>query len=117
MSCDCNNLASTCYAKPSEFEFVKNFEYLEVGTNNWRQLYVCKICSQVWTVEHEEIMNKSLRRAFKLNSKAEFLTYNYQESIELLKISDKGGISDKECLQKGCSNKALLNCYLCAKHY
>ncbi|WP_197465360.1 hypothetical protein [Marinomonas sp. TW1] len=62
-------------------------------------------------------MNKFPRRAFKLKDKTEFFTHGYQEVIETLKISEKGGLSDKECLQKGCSNKALLNCYLCAKHY
>ncbi|GAD03222.1 hypothetical protein [Agarivorans albus] len=62
-------------------------------------------------------MNKLPRRAFKLKDTEEFLTHDYQEAIEALKIREKGGLSDKECLQKGCSNKALLNCYLCAKHY
>ncbi len=97
--------------------FVSNFQFIEADTDNWRQLYICKTCKQTWAVEHEQIMNKALRRAFKLKDSAELKKYDYQEAIEKFKISAKGGLSEKDCLQKGCSNKALLNCYLCAKHY
>lgn len=117
MSCNCADLAETCYAKPNETQFVRDFTFIEVDADNWRELYECPACHQVWAVEHDEIMNKFHRLAFKLRSKSDWFKYDYQSAIENFKIEEHGGLSNKKCLQKGCTNWALLNCYLCAKHY
>ena len=116
MQCNCTKLAETCIAEPSEFEFVEDFIHLDVDQKYWRELYKCSNCNQVWVVEHEEIMNKFPRLAFKLTEQENWLEYDYTTEIEKFKVKKHGGLSEKNCLIKGCDKKSLLNTYLCAAH-
>lgn len=90
---------------------------LNVDKKNWRELYQCPSCNQTWVVEHNEIMNKSPRLAFKLLNRSNWLRFDYRKAIETFKIQKHGGLSDKACLIKDCTNKRLLNTYLCATHF
>lgn len=112
MKCSCDHLSQFFEPHPDEEfnEFIDSVSLVESSEDYG--LYHCECCGQYYAVEQ---YSRGPLIA-KLNSLTEFTSFDGIPYRKLLFIESYGGMSDKKCIQAGCSEKALANLAFCVEH-
>ena len=112
MNCDCDKLPDAFYLDcgPADFESrLKNVE-----AKNWTRLCECTTCGRLWTVDEWD--KYSFQVAIKINAK---VNWERHDSVALRKgllLSERGGLSDDECVWAKCSQKCVIGVVYCIDH-
>lgn len=95
-------------------QFIENFSL--VDSASWMELYQCQVCLQFWAIEKGAELDRRHNLAFKLTQSQNWKTFDFSSARDKWKAQKYGGISQNQCMYKGCDNFAVKGKVFCIKH-
>lgn len=114
MSCDCINYPNHIYRHDLPESFISKLEEKEVSLEQWKSLYECKICGQLWVIDVWEKYNPGI--ALKIKNPNGWDNLDVIPFEKELLLKSRGGTTDEKCIMKNCSNHRVNGVVYCLDH-
>lgn len=97
-------------------QFIENFSLIDSDRLAWMELYQCKVCGQFWAIERGSEFDRRNSLAFKITQVQSWKTFDFASAKDNWRAQKYGGISQNQCMYKGCDNFAVKGKVFCLKH-
>lgn len=113
-ACGCAGRADFFEPHPDEElpEFLAGLSRVRGELRDVYKLHRCVGCGQLWIVD--DVTRGPL--AVRARAESDLDDFDERPYRRALGISRHGGVQDRECLQRGCSERALRGVALCVDH-
>jgi len=112
MNCQCQNLPDVFYIEDAPTGFENNLIKKENG--GWVWLGVCPQCSTLWKIDAWDKYQQQFVERVQNEDNWEKQDTTQQRKQLLLK--SRGGLTEEECIWKGCHHKRVKDVAYCIDH-
>ena len=116
MGCDCQKVGEYLALATGTNNFTDGLELLADSSEKWSRLYRCNQCGQHWQVDVGAELDRRTPLAIKINDAESWAKFDESPIRKMYFIEASGGLSEEECLFKGCANKSLNGVVFCPDH-
>lgn len=112
LMCNCKEQSELVDITKNHNAFQKNLK--EVALGNWVKLMECPECSQLWKVDEWD--KYQTLYAVKVPVKEDWENFDSVSLIKQKMVSNRGGLTETECMWAGCNKKQVKGSAYCINH-